>query len=49
MSRHQYPHKKNADEFESLVKELCKKAYGIEFQLYGRNGVLSQTDNYVIL
>ena len=38
MSKYQFPTLKDEKEFESLVNDLCKKHYGIEFQVYGRKG-----------
>ena len=38
MSKYQFPTLKDEKEFESLINDLCKENYGIEFQVYGRKG-----------
>ncbi len=38
MSKYQFPPLKDEKEFESLINDLCKQKYDIEFQVYGRKG-----------
>lgn len=38
MSKYQFPLLKDEKEFESLVNDLCREKFDIEFQVYGRKG-----------